>query len=128
MIYPDMVNTLVRESICRAHIRIQGPKLVFALRQIQEGLRAMRLFPLGLGPRAYMGLGISVPYISHVQRTNGVCHLSVKCNTYNLCIKIQFFWLSISFDNIQEFIFNDKYFNQLNSSHIRRGVRKNLVN
>ena len=24
----------------------------------------MGLFPLGLGPRAYMGLGISVPYIS----------------------------------------------------------------
>ena len=64
MIYPDTVNTLVRESLCRAHIKIQGPKLVFALRQIQERLRAMGLFPLGLGPRAYMGLGISVPYIS----------------------------------------------------------------
>ena len=63
MIYPDTVNTLVRESICRAYIRIQGPKLVFALRQIQEGLRAMGLCLLGLGPRAYMGLGISVPYI-----------------------------------------------------------------
>ena len=64
MIFPDTVNTLVRESLCRALIRIQGPKLVFTLRQIQEGLRAMGLFPLGLGPRAYMGLGISVPYIS----------------------------------------------------------------
>ena len=64
MIYPDTVNTLVRESICRAHIRIQGLKLVFTLMQIQEGLRAMGLFLLGLGPRAYMGLGISVPYIS----------------------------------------------------------------
>ena len=64
MICPDTVNTLVWESICQAHIRIQGPNLVFALRQIQEGLRAMGLFPLGLGPRAYMGLGISVPYIS----------------------------------------------------------------
>ena len=45
-----------------------------------------------------------------------------------MCIKIQFFWLLISFDNIQEFIFNDKYFNQLNSSCIHRGVRKNLIN
>ena len=64
MIYSDTVNTLVRESICRAHIRIQGPKLVFALRQIQEGLRTMGLFLLGLGPKAYIGLGISVPYNS----------------------------------------------------------------
>ena len=64
MIYLNTVNKLVRECICRAHIRIQGPKLVFALKQIQEGLRAMGLFPLGLGPRAYMGLGVSVPYIS----------------------------------------------------------------
>ena len=64
MIFPDTVHTLVRESLCRALIRIQGLKLVFTLRQIQEGLRAMGLFPLGLGPRTYMGLGISVPYIS----------------------------------------------------------------
>ena len=42
----------------------KAQNLVFALRQIQEGLRAIGLFPLGLGPRAYMGLGISVPYIS----------------------------------------------------------------
>ena len=62
MIFLDTVHTLVRESLCRALIRIQGPKLVFTLRQIQEGLRAMGLFPLGLSPRVYMGLGISVPY------------------------------------------------------------------
>ena len=64
MIFPDTVRTLVRESLCRALIRIQGPKLVFTLRQIQEGLRAMGLFLFGLGPRAHMGLGILVPYIS----------------------------------------------------------------
>ena len=57
MIFPDTVHTLVRESMCRVLIRIQGPKLMFTLRQFQEGLKAM-----GLGPRAYMGLGILVPY------------------------------------------------------------------
>ena len=45
MIFPDTVHMLVRESLCRTVLRIQGPKLVFTLRQFQEGLRAMGLFP-----------------------------------------------------------------------------------
>ena len=44
MIFPDTVHTLVRENLCRTLLRIQGPKLVFTLRQFQEGLRAMGLF------------------------------------------------------------------------------------
>ena len=44
MIFPDTVHTLVRESLGRTLLRIQGPKLVFMLRQFQEGLRAMGLF------------------------------------------------------------------------------------
>ena len=44
MIFPDTVHTLVRESLCGTLLRIQGPKLVFTLRQFQEGLRAMGLF------------------------------------------------------------------------------------
>ena len=44
MIFPDMVHTLVRESLSRTPLKIQGPKLVFTLRQFQEGLRAMGPF------------------------------------------------------------------------------------
>ena len=44
MIFPDTVHTLVRESLSRTLLRIQGPKLVFTLRQFQEGLRAMGPF------------------------------------------------------------------------------------
>ena len=65
-INPDTVNKLVRGTYAEHTSEHKAQNCLFALRQIQEGLRAMGLFllGLGLGLRAFMGLGISVPYIS----------------------------------------------------------------
>ena len=63
-INPDTVNKLVRGTYAEHTSEHKAQNCLFVLRQIQEGLRAMGLFLLGLGPRAFMGLGISVPYIS----------------------------------------------------------------
>ena len=53
----------VRGNLSRTPLRIQGPKLVFALRQFQEGPREPGVFRWAW-PRTYIGLGISMPYIS----------------------------------------------------------------
>ena len=63
-INPDTVNKLVRGTYAEHTSEHKAQNCLFALRQIQEGLRAMGLFLLGLSPKAFMGLGISVPYIS----------------------------------------------------------------
>ena len=63
-INPDTVNKLVRGTYAEHTSERKAQNCFFALRQIQEGLRAMGLFLLGLSPKAFMGLGISVPYIS----------------------------------------------------------------
>ena len=60
-IFLDTVHMPVPGSLSRTPLRIQGPKLVFAFRQFQEGPRATGSFH-GAWPRTYVGLGISVPY------------------------------------------------------------------
>ena len=62
-ILSDTVHMPVRGSLSRTPLRIRGPKFVFALRQFQEGPKATRVF-CWARPRTYIGLGISVPYIS----------------------------------------------------------------
>ena len=62
MICPDKVHMIVREVLCRAHLRIRGPKLVLYEGSFKKGLgRCGR--SIGPEPRAHMGLGILVPYI-----------------------------------------------------------------
>ena len=51
------------ESLCRTHLRIRGPKLVSYEGSFKKGLGQWG-HSIGLGPRAHMSLGISVPYIS----------------------------------------------------------------
>ena len=63
-INPDTINKLVRGTYAEHTSEHKAQNCFFALRQIQEGLRATGLFLLGLGPKAFMGLRISVPYIS----------------------------------------------------------------
>ena len=63
-INPDTVNKFVQGTYAEHTSEHKAQNCLFALRQIQEGLRAMGLFLLSLGPRAFMGLGISVPYIN----------------------------------------------------------------
>ena len=58
IIFPDTVHTLVRESLNRTLLRIQGPKLVFTLRQFQEGLRAMGPFRWAWAQGLYGSLDI----------------------------------------------------------------------
>ena len=53
----------VRESLCRTHIRIRGPKFVLYEGNFKKGLGQWGR-SIGPGPRAHMSLGISVPYIS----------------------------------------------------------------
>ena len=62
-IFPDTVHMPVPGSLSRTPLRIQGPKLIFVFRQFQEGPRATGPFHWAW-PRTYVGLGISVPYIS----------------------------------------------------------------
>ena len=53
----------VRESLCRTHIRIRGPKFVLYEGSFKKGLGQWG-HSIGHGPRAHMSLGISVLYIS----------------------------------------------------------------
>ena len=59
----DRVYMIVREVLCRAQLRIRGPKLVLYEGSFKKGLGQWGR-SIGHEPRAHMGLGISVPYIS----------------------------------------------------------------
>ena len=63
MICPDRVRMFVRESLCRTLLRIRDPKLVLPEGNFKKGSGQWDR-SIGPGPRAHMGLGISVPYIS----------------------------------------------------------------
>ena len=63
MTCPDRVYMIVREVLCRAQLRIRGPKLVLYEGSFNKGLGRWGR-SIGPKPRAHMGLWISVPYIS----------------------------------------------------------------
>ena len=66
MICPDRVRMFVRESLCRTLLRIRDPKLVLPEGNFKKGSGQWGR-SIGPGPRAHMGLGISVPYKVHYQ-------------------------------------------------------------
>ena len=57
----DRVYMIVWEVLCRAQLRIRGPKLVLYEDSFKKGLGRWG-HSIGPEPRAHMGLGISVPY------------------------------------------------------------------
>ena len=63
MVRPDKVYLIVREVLCRAQFRTRGSKLILYEGSFKKGLRRWG-HTIGLEPRAHLGLGILVPYIS----------------------------------------------------------------
>ena len=108
MIFPDTVHMLVRESLCRTLLRIQGPKLFF----LHEGSFKKGLGQwgrsVGPGPRAHMGLGILVPWSwrpSIILIVTSICKdFEVKFIVFLAFSYLNYFlWLVIHICNIHVF-------------------------
>ena len=63
MVRPDKVYLIAREVLCRAQFRTWGPKLVLYEGSLKKGLGRWGR-TIGPEPRAHLGLGILVSYIS----------------------------------------------------------------
>ena len=82
MICPDRVRMFVRESLCRTLLRIRDPKLVLPEGNFKKGSGQWDR-SIGPGPRAHMGLGISVSY-NYIMNCNA--HTKWCECSFDICI------------------------------------------